>query len=90
LNKIYEAHKGKPYELLAINLGEDKSQINNTISGSGIKYNVLTDTETSTMTGYGVEFIPLNILIDVNGKIVYRDNAVPSEDLINKSIGEVK
>jgi peroxiredoxin len=90
LNKIYESYKGKPYELLAINLGDDKSQITGTISEKGIKYNVLADTESSTMSGYGIEFIPLNILIDVNGKIVHRDNPIPSEDLINKAIAEVK
>lgn len=85
MNKLYESYKGKKIELLSINCGEEKSTIQETINTKGIKYNTLLDPDGKTATAYKVQYIPLNILLDINGKIIYRDNSVPSEDLIKKA-----
>jgi len=45
----------------------------------------LLDPDGKTAAAYKVQYIPLNILVDINGKIIYRENGIPSEELIKKA-----
>jgi peroxiredoxin len=90
LNKLYESYKNKGLELLAINCGEDKSDVQKTINDKKIQYPVLLDPDGKVVKTYAVEAIPLSIVVDSNGKILYNDNSIPSEDLIKKSLSEIK
>jgi len=90
LNKIYESYKDKGLDLLSVNCGEAREDVQQTINNNGIKYAVLLDLEGKVAQTYKVQYIPLNILVDINGNIVYRDNPVPSEEMIDKYLDELK
>lgn len=57
------------------------------IKDEGIKYRVLLDPDNSTGDPYNIMYIPLNVLVDINGKVVYSEaGELPGTDLIDKAL----
>ncbi len=57
------------------------------IKDKGIKYRVLLDPENSTGDPYNVMYIPLNVLVDMNGKVVFSEAGdLPETSLIDKTL----
>jgi len=73
-------------ELLAIHTGGGKSDVQQSMEISRIKYRVLLDKEYEVSGLYGVDFAPVYIIIDIDGRILYRDVSIPSEELIESFI----
>lgn len=87
LNELYAEYKGKNFELLTINSDETIEEVQQVIKDEGIKYRVLLDPENSTGDPYNIMYIPLNVLVDINGKVVYSEaGELPSTDLIDKAL----
>jgi hypothetical protein len=49
---------------------------------------VLLDTDRKVFAQYKSQYIPLNILVNMQGKIIYRDNPIPSEEVIKKALAD--
>lgn len=79
LNKRYAEFGKDGVALLAINVGESQSKVENFITNAGLIIPVLLDTSSATAYSYDIYGVPTYIFIDKAGKIALRENAFPAE-----------
>jgi len=65
------------WKIIAINVGEPASKINNFTKTNPLIFNVLLDKDSAVAYGYDVIGVPTYVLINKEGKIVFRDNYFP-------------
>ncbi len=70
LVKLKEKHKSN-LEILAVNVGEEKTTIEKFTGAMNINFPLLQDLDSSTTKNWKVFVYPSNYLIDKNGKLVY-------------------
>ncbi|MGJ7046177.1 TlpA family protein disulfide reductase [Thermoanaerobacterium thermosulfurigenes] len=83
LNKFYENNKNDVV-LLAIDIGEDKSTVENYLSGKGYSFNVLLDSDAKVAMDYKVQFIPMSFFIDKDGIIRAISNGAMTYDEVDE------
>lgn len=73
-----KAHfSGRPFDILAINVGEKKYKVRKFSKVIKLELPVLLDTDSNTFKHWGVKTLPTSFLIDRNGKIRYRTRGNP-------------
>lgn len=74
LQSIYDRYKEKGFSILAINQDNQKSvsKVSSFISSQGYSFFVATDEDGEVAQQFNVQSIPLSLLFDGNGKIVYK------------------
>lgn len=75
LNKMANEYKEK-VEILGINIKEASKKVSDFSKKKGIKYTILFDTKGETAQKYKVVGIPMNVLIDKDGKILYSGHSL--------------
>ena len=79
LNNRYPTLVKDDLEVLAIDMGELPSTVNNFLSGTVLGYRVLLDMDASVAGSFKVLGVPTYILINKKGEIVFQDNDFPLE-----------
>lgn len=69
LQKIYEELKSDNFEVLAVNVSEDKETVKTFIDEGKYKFKVLLDEEGKTAFEYAVAIVPMTYVINKNGEI---------------------
>ena len=69
IESVYQRHKGKGLEVLAINAGQDKATIESFIKKVGFTYPSLLDEKSNIARSYGVVGLPTTYFIDAKGVI---------------------
>lgn len=69
IENVYQRHKGKGLEVLAINVGQDKATIEAFIKKVGFSYPSLLDEKSSIARSYGVVGLPTTYFVDAQGVI---------------------
>lgn len=88
LNQSYAGLAEDGLEVFAINTGEFPAAVENFIASYHLSYRVLLDKDQSVAYSYGIVGIPVYILIDKEGNVVFQDSYLPYgeyKDLISKS-----
>ena len=75
LNVLYEKYKGK-VEVIGIDLQENPSLVQKTISDWGITFPIALDANGGASRAYGVRYTNYHVLIDIDGNVV---RAVPGD-----------
>lgn len=75
LNAFYEKYKDK-VEVIGIDLQENPSLVQKTISDWGITFPIALDTNGQVSRAYGVRYTNFHVLIDIDGNVV---KAVPGD-----------
>ena len=75
LNAFYEKYKDK-VEVIGIDLQENPSLVQKTISDWGITFPIALDTNGQVSRAYGVRYTNFHVLIDIDGNVV---RAVPGD-----------
>jgi thiol-disulfide isomerase/thioredoxin len=70
MNKLYADMDKKKFEILAVNVGENKTAIKKFLKRHKIDFPVLLDTEKKFYLDWKVYVVPSNYLIDKNGKLI--------------------
>ncbi|SNX54793.1 TlpA disulfide reductase family protein [Thermoanaerobacterium sp. RBIITD] len=83
LNKFYQNNK-KDVVLLAIDIGEEKSTVENYLEGKGYGFTILLDSDAKTAINYKVQFIPMSFFIDEKGIIRSISNGAMTYDEIEE------
>lgn len=78
IESVYQRHKGKGLEVLAINTGQDKATINAFMKKIGASYPALLDENSAIARSYGVVGLPTTFFID--GKGIVRAKIVGEAD----------
>lgn len=71
-------------KVLGIDVQESKKKVSSFIGKNQINYPVALDSNADVARLYQVVGIPLNIVLDKNGVIRYRDNRPPSKEVLEK------
>lgn len=83
LNKFYQNNKNDVV-LLAIDIGEDKSTVENYLEGKGYSFDVLLDSDAKVAMDYKVQFIPMSFFIDKDGIIRAISNGAMTYDEVDQ------
>lgn len=69
LDKVYKDKKGDGLKAFAVNLREEKGEVEQFVKQTGLSVPILMDTEGKVAEQYGVEGIPQTVVIGKDGKI---------------------
>jgi thiol-disulfide isomerase/thioredoxin len=87
ISALAEAYKDR-ITVIGINVGgvDSPEDVKKYVKRHQINYPLLIDSDNETVEGYSVHAIPTIILLDKNGKILFRDNEPPEklEELLQK------
>lgn len=70
--------------VLAIDIQESEKKVKSFVEKQQINYPVALDSSAKAAMLYKVVGIPLNVLLDKNGVIVYKENRPPSKEVLEK------
>ena len=94
LKKLKQSFADKPFEVLALNVGEKKYQVRKFTRMIKLDLPVLLDTSSETFNAWDVKTLPTSFLIDAAGNVRYRVVGNPgwesaeATDIINKLLTE--
>jgi thiol-disulfide isomerase/thioredoxin len=80
LKRLKTHFANRPFEILAINVGEKKYKVRKFTNLINLNLPVLLDTSSETFNRWGVKTLPTSFLIDSDGKTRYRIRGNPSWD----------
>ena len=72
METLYQRFKNQGLEILAVDLGEERSEVQQFINNNRYTFPVLLDLDGKNITRYGVSGIPTTYILDREGKIIAR------------------
>jgi len=72
LQSLKTAFAGRPFALLAVNMGEGKRRVQQFRKTAGIDFTLLLDPSSEVSQRWAVNFVPANFLIDAQGRVRYQ------------------
>lgn len=84
LKEYYDDLKDDGLRVLGIDVQESKKKVNSFVKKNQINYPVALDSNAEVARLYQVVGIPLNIVLDKNGVIRYKDNQLPGKEILGK------
>ncbi len=82
LKEYYSELKDSGLNVLAIDIKESVKKVKSLIDKMQINYPVVLDSNADVAKLYKVVGIPLNIILDKNGVIVYKENKPPTKEFL--------
>ena len=82
LKEYYSELKDDGLNVLGIDIKESVKKVKSLIEKMQINYPVVLDSSADVARLYKVVGIPLNIILDKNGVIVYKENRLPNKELL--------
>jgi len=91
LNRLYEKYRASGFNLLAVNVDDDRNNAAGASSKMGLKFPVLFDAEKNVSRLYDLKTMPSTVLIDRDGKVrhVHRGYREGFEEMYEKQIREL-
>jgi len=77
LKKIYSKYQPQGLEILAVSIMESKEKLSSFAKQNNLSYPILMDLEGKAASLYQVVGIPTNVIIDKQGAIQFKGNALP-------------
>lgn len=71
LNGLMKSEKAKDYNFIAINAGDSPKKIKRFIKKYKFKYNILQDRSRELSKSWGIDSLPITVILDSNGKVIY-------------------
>jgi peroxiredoxin len=84
LKEYYNELKGDGLNVLGIDIQESETKVKSFIEKMQINYPVVLDSSADIAMLYKVVGIPLNVILDKNGVIVYKENRPPGKEILEK------
>ena len=84
IKEYYSELKDDGLNILGIDIQESVKKVKSFIEKMQINYPVVLDSSADIARLYKVVGIPLNIILDKNGVIVYKENRPPSKEFLEK------
>ncbi len=88
LKEYYSELKDDGLNVLGIDIQESAKKVKSLVDKHGINYPVVLDSKADVARRYKVLGIPLNIVLDKSGVIVYKENSPPDRKLLKELLLE--
>ena len=72
MQRTADSLRDQTFEILAINVAEQQSRVQEFLNSMGISFTVLLNSDGSTLTAWQGRGLPTRFLVDVEGSIRYR------------------
>ena len=72
MESLYNQYKDKGFEILAVNSGESRQQVEDFMKENSFSFPALLDESGKVSSSYGIQAIPTTFLLNSEGKIVLR------------------
>jgi len=90
LNKQYQHYKNEGVEILAVNVGETKIEIENFVKQHKLTFPIIVDHKAEVQTAYNILPLPTTVLIDSEGRIIKYHLGEMDEKTINEYMEMLK
>ncbi|ODS32252.1 MAG: putative thioredoxin [Candidatus Scalindua rubra] len=84
LKEYYKEFKDDGLNVLAIDIQESEKKVKSFVEKNQINYPVALDSNADAARLYKVVGIPLNVILDKNGVIRYKEHSPPSKEILEK------
>lgn len=81
LNKLHEKYKAQGFEVVAVNLDEDKTKAEKFLKEIPVSFNVLVDAKGEWSDKFGVEAMPTSYILDQKGVVQNIHHGFASDDI---------
>ena len=88
LKEFYNQLKDKGLNVLNIDIQESEKKVKSFVEKQQINYPVVLDSSAKAAMLYKVVGIPLNVILDRNGVIVYKENKLPGKEILEKLLSD--
>ena len=88
-DKVYMQYRGQGFEVVAVNMGQDRDTVNNIRRRLGVSYPLVSDALRITTARYRVEAAPTSFLVDRQGVIRERINAPLNKRELARRVAEL-
>lgn len=78
LHALQRKYKDKDVEFIAVNSGEKEKKIKKFLKRYPFEYKILMDPEKSVAALYGIESLPYTLVLDMEGKVIFKDIRPPN------------
>ncbi len=68
--------------ILGVNVGEDPRLVASVVESRAMTWTIALDLDKSLSSRFGVRSIPLVLVLDATGRIIYRGNGLPSQPTV--------
>lgn len=89
IEKVYHEYMDKNLVILGVDMGEDKSTVNQFIKDNKYHFSILLDTNQDAAGQYNISSIPVSLFIDTNGNIAQKEVGAISEEQMKSIINEL-
>lgn len=89
MSELYPEFKAKGVEILAVNVNEQKLNVENFVNRYGLKFPVVIDQGDQLRIAYGVDPLPTTFLVDKDGKITNVITGTMSHDMIKQHLTSI-
>ncbi|RAU20326.1 TlpA family protein disulfide reductase [Paramagnetospirillum kuznetsovii] len=89
IQTVWTQHRDKGFEVLAINAGQEKGDIEGFITKLGVTYPVLLDPGSKVTRAYGVTGLPMTLFVGRDGKIKGRILGETDEATFRRKVEEL-
>jgi thiol-disulfide isomerase/thioredoxin len=72
LQRLAERFQGKPFRVLAVNVGEDARRVRETLRRLDYRGMVLLDSDSTAFDAWDVQVLPTSFVVDAHGRICLR------------------
>jgi peroxiredoxin len=72
MQRTYEAHHDKGFEILGVNVGENWDTVAPFLENFSLTYPIVLDTDSAAMAEWGIMGLPTTFILDRDGRITHR------------------
>ena len=90
INRQYGVYKKQGVEVLAVNVGEPKLNVQKFADRFGLTFPIMIDREDQVMNAYDVDQLPATFLIDKNGKVKKMITGTMTEEMVKQYMESIK